>query len=150
MIFNILHQAVIRVAEKERAHEAEKRNRKVSIDWSFMPGHSLPPKNLQNTFNSEAKNTTLAMLSFADDTTIIGMSNESKEEKMEFGAKDSEEILMLGAYMENEHGTKMRKKRAARRWMQMKKRVMKCKLSKKTHAKVIEIWWKVPFCPILL
>ena len=26
--FNILHQAVIRVAERERSHEAEKRNKK--------------------------------------------------------------------------------------------------------------------------
>ena len=113
MIFNIFHQAVIRVAEKERVHEAEKRNKKVGIDWPFMPGHSLPPKNVKNTFNSEAKNTTLTISLFADDTTITGMSdeieegkqiiekvmgefeertNESKEEKMEFGAKDSEEI----------------------------------------------------------
>ena len=43
--FNILHQAVIRVAERERSHEAEKRNKKVGIDWLFMPGHSIPPKN---------------------------------------------------------------------------------------------------------
>ena len=122
VIFNIFHQAVIRVAEKERAHEAEKRNKKVNIDWSFMPGHSLPPKNVKNTFNSEAKNTTLTISLLADDTTIIGMSdeieegkqivekvmgefeertNESKEEKMEFGAKDSEEIRMLRTYMGN-------------------------------------------------
>ena len=113
VIFNIFHQAVIRVAEKERAHEAEKRNKKVGIDWSFMPGNSLPPKDVKNTFNSEAKNTTLTMSLFADDTTVIGMSddieegkqimekvmgefeertNKSKEEKLEFGAKDSEEI----------------------------------------------------------
>ena len=85
-----------------------------------MPGHSLPPKNVKNTFNSETKNTTLTISLFVDDTTIMGMSdemeegkqiiekvmgefeertNESKEEKMEFGAKDSEEIRMLGTYM---------------------------------------------------
>jgi len=135
VIFNIFHQAVIRVAEKERAREAEKRKKKVGIEWSFMPGHSLPPKNVKNTFNSEAKNATLTMSLFADDTTIIGMSdeieegkqiiekvmgefeertNESKEEKMEFGERDSEEIRMLGTYMGNEHDTDMRIKRAAR------------------------------------
>ena len=129
------------MAEKERAHEAEKRYKKVGIDWSFMPGHSLPPKNLKNTFNSEAKNTTLAMSLFADDTTIIRMSdeieegkqiiekvmeefeertNESKEEKIEFGTKDSDDIRMLGTYMGNEHDTKMRIKRAARTWMQIR------------------------------
>ena len=45
---------------------------------------------------------------------------------------------MLGKYMGNEHDTIMRIKRAARTWMQIKKRFMKCKLSKKTQAKVIE------------
>ena len=51
-------------------------------------------------------------------------TNESNEEKMEFGANDSEEIRMLGTYMGNEHDTKMRKKRAATTWMQIKKRFM--------------------------
>ena len=146
VIFSIFHQAVIRVAENERACEAEKNNRKVGIEWSFMPGHSLPLKNVKNTFNSAAKNTTLTMSLFADDTTIIGMNdeidegkqiiqkvmgefeertNESKEEKIEFGARDSEEIRMLGTYMGNEHDTKMRIKRAARTWMHIKKRFMK-------------------------
>ena len=40
--------------------------------------------------------------------------------------------------MRNEHDTKMRIKRAARTWMQIKKRFMKRKLSKKTQAKVVE------------
>ena len=46
-----------------------------------MPGHSLPPKNVKNTFNPDAKNTTLTMSLFADDTTIIGMSGEIEEGK---------------------------------------------------------------------
>ena len=79
MIFNIFHQAVVRVAEKERAHKGEKRNKKVGIDWSFMPVHSLPPRNIKNTFNLEAKSTTLTMSLFADDATIIGMSDEIEE-----------------------------------------------------------------------
>ena len=124
-----------------------------------MPGHSLPPKDVRNTFNSEAKNTTLTISLFADDTTIMGMNNEiddgkqiiqkvmgeyeektneSKEEKMESGARDGKEIRMLGKYMGNKHDTKMRIKRAARAWMQIMKRFMKCKLSKKMQAKVIE------------
>jgi len=99
-----------------------------------MPGRSLPPKNIKNTFNSAAKKATLTMSVFADDTTIIGMSdeieskqiiekvmgefeertNESKEEKMEFEERGNEEIRMLGAYMGNEHDTNMRIKRATR------------------------------------
>ena len=57
---------------------------------------------------------------------------------MEFRARDSEEIRMLGTYKENEHDTKMRIKRTARTWMQIKKRFMKCKLRKKTQVKVVE------------
>ena len=68
VIFSIFHQAVIRVAEKERAHYAEKINKKVGIDWSFMPGHSLRSKNVKNTFNSETRNITLTISLFADDT----------------------------------------------------------------------------------
>jgi len=122
------------MAEKERAREAKKGKKKVGIEWSFMPGHSLPPKNVKNTFNSEAKNATLTMSLFADDTIIIGMSDEIEEgkqiiekvmgefeEKMEFGGRDSEEIRMLGTYMGNEHDTNMRIKRAARTWMQIKR-----------------------------
>ena len=85
-------------------------------------------KNVKNTHHSQAKNTTLIMSLFADDTTITGMSdeieegkqiiervmgefeertNESKEDKMEFGTKDSEEIRILGTYMGNKHEAKM-------------------------------------------
>ena len=96
---------------------------------------------------------------FADDTVIIGRSDEieegkqiiekvigefeertdeSKEKRMEFGTKDSEEIRMLGTYIGNEHDTKIQIKRAARTWMQVRKRFMNCKLRKKTQAKVVE------------
>ena len=50
---------------------------------------------------------------------------------MEFSVEESEEIRMLRTYMGNEHDTKTRTNRAARTWMQIKKRFMKCKLSKK-------------------
>ena len=70
VIFNIFHQADIRVVQKEKACEAGKNNKKVGIEWSFMPGHSPPTKNVKNTFTSEAKNTTLTMPLFADDTTM--------------------------------------------------------------------------------
>ena len=45
---------------------------------------------------------------------------------------------MLGTYVGNEHDTKMGIKRAARTWMQINKRCMTCKLSKRTQAKVVE------------
>ena len=108
-----------------------------------MPDHSPPLNKAESTFNSEAKNTILTMSLFSDDTKIIGMSEEieegkqiiekvmgefeertkeSKEEKMEFGAEDIEEIRILGTYMGNEQDTEMQIKRAARTWMQIKER----------------------------
>ena len=89
---------------------------------------------------------------FADDTNIIGISdeievckqivekfkgefeertNKSQEGKIEFSVRESEEIRMLRTYMGNEHDTKTSINRAAKTWMQIKKRFMKCKLSKK-------------------
>ena len=47
-----------------------------------MPGHSLPPKNVKNTFNYEAKSAKLPMSLFADATTIIRMSEEIKSKQI--------------------------------------------------------------------
>ena len=58
-------------------------------------------------------------------------SNGSKKEKMEFGARGSEETPMLGTYVGSKHDTEMQIKRAARTWMQIKKRFKKCKCSQK-------------------
>ena len=58
-------------------------------------------------------------------------SNGSKKEKMEFGARDNEETPLLGTDVGSKHDTEMRVKRAARTWMQVKKRFKKCKFSQK-------------------
>ena len=46
-----------------------------------MTGHSLPPKHLKNSFNSEASSTQLEMSLFANDTTVTGTQKEIQEGK---------------------------------------------------------------------
>ena len=85
-----------------------------------MTGHSLPPKHLKNSFNSEASSTRVEMSLFADDMTVIGtheeitegkkiiekvmrqfeeLTNVDKEENLIFGSEESEDIRMLGTWL---------------------------------------------------
>ena len=41
-----------------------------------MTGHSLPPKHLKNSFNSEASSTRVETLFFADDMKVIAKKEE--------------------------------------------------------------------------
>ena len=81
IIFNIFHQAVMRIADKQRKEEARERDREVGVGWRYMTGHSLPPKHLKNSFNSEASSTRLEMSLFVDDTTVIGTQEEIADGK---------------------------------------------------------------------
>ena len=85
-----------------------------------MTGHSLPPKHLKNSFNSEASSARVEMSLFADDMTVIGtheeitegkkiiekvmrqfeeLTNVDKEENLIFGSEESEDIRMLGTWL---------------------------------------------------
>ena len=76
VIFNIFHQAVMRVATEMRKEKANEKELDVGIRWSYMPGNSLPPAHKKYTFNSEAKRTDFDLSLFADDTTIIGNNQD--------------------------------------------------------------------------
>ena len=57
VIFNIFHQAAMRVATEMRKEKANEKGLDAGIRWSYMPGNSLPPVHKKYTFNSEAKRT---------------------------------------------------------------------------------------------
>ena len=116
VIFNIYHQAVMRVATEVRKEKANDIGWDVGIRWSYMPGNSLPPVHKKYTFNSEAKRTDFDLSLFPDDTTIIGngqeidmgkelieevmgkfeeQTNKSKEEHVIFGDSESGNTRML-------------------------------------------------------
>ena len=46
-----------------------------------MTGHSLPPKHLKNSFNSEASSTGVETLFFADDMKVIAKKEEITERR---------------------------------------------------------------------
>ena len=96
---------------------------------------------------------------FADDTTIIGnnqeiaigkqiieevmgnfeeQTNKSKEEHVIFGDSESGNVRMLGTWLGHGKDTKMRLQRAGKVWSTIRKRFVKCKLSKVTQAEVFE------------
>ena len=65
-------------------------------------------------------------------------TNKSNEEHVIFGDLESGNIRMLGTWLGQEKDTKMRLQRASKVWATIKKRFLKCKLSKITQAKVFE------------
>ena len=62
----------MRIADKQRKEAARERGREVGVGWRYITGHSLPPKHLKNSFNSEASSARLEISLFVDDTTVIG------------------------------------------------------------------------------
>ena len=124
-----------------------------------MTGHSLPPKHLKNSFNSEASSTRLEMSLFADETTGIGtqeeitegkkiiekvmrqleeLTNVDKEENLIFGSKESEDIRMLGTWLGRKTDMEHRMERAGKARANIRKRFRRCRLIKVTHAKAFE------------
>ena len=94
---------------------------------SYVPGNSLPPVRKKYTINSEARRTEFDLPFFADDTTIIGSSEEiamrkeiieevmgnfeeqtntSKEEHVIFVDSESVDIRMLRTWLDHETDTK--------------------------------------------
>ena len=133
----------MRVATEMRKKNANEKGLDVGIRWLYMQGNPLPPVHKKYTMNSEARNTEFDLSFFADDTTIIGSSeeiamgkeiikevmgefeeqiNKSKEEHVIFGDLESGNIRMLGTWLGHEKDTKMRLQRAGKVWATIKKR----------------------------
>ena len=82
ILFNIFHQAVMRIAEEEREKRGEEEGCSVGIEWSYMSGSNFPGRNLWEKYNSETVAVRLTSSLFADDTTILG-----EEKEMEGGVE---------------------------------------------------------------
>ena len=65
-------------------------------------------------------------------------TNKSKEDHAIFVDSESGSLRMLGTWLGHAKDTKMRLQRAGKVWSTIRKRFLKCKLSKITHAKVFE------------
>ena len=116
-LFNIFHQAPMRVAEKERRLLAEATGKTVGINFSWVPGSAFPSLKTWEKKKSEAVIINVEKTLFADDTTVAGnldeidqgvaktkevmgwfeeRNNDGKEEKLDFGTGDSGKVRMLG------------------------------------------------------
>ena len=158
-LFNIFHQAVMRVATKARKRKAEELGLEMGISFRWVPGSSFPGESNWEKANSEAKRVRIDKALFADDTTKIGhkkeleegvkvtkevmnkfeeRNNDNKEESLIFGYEGSEKIRMLGVWMGEGEDVKQRLKRAGMSWSKVKNRLKGSKLSKKMQAKIVE------------
>ena len=157
VLFNIYHQAVMRVAIATR-QASSNQDSPVGITWSWIPGYNIPGEK-RETYNSEAKDVVFNISLFADDTTIIGTkseidsgvnsiktvmrrfeeeNNEDKEESLKFGEEESEAIRMLGVWMGPDADNKNRIKRAGGLWAKIKNQLRGSGLPLKTRARVVE------------
>ena len=159
ILFNIFHQAVMRVAEEEREQKGRDEGRGVGIEWNYMPGSNFPGRSLWEKFSSETKTVRLTSSLFADDTTILGeegemaegvevvkrtmasfeeKNNDSKEETLHFGDLNEETTRMLGCWMGAKEDVQRRKARAGKAWFQVKKQLHGSTLPKRTQARIVE------------
>ena len=151
----------MREAKVRRSREASTHGLEVGIRWQYIPESSLPPKDLNKARQSTAKKTVAVTESlFADDTTLVGTRKEmasgkevvkttmgtfearchpDKEEHLELGRPDGDEIRMLGSYMGRSFDVKKRIQRMGKASATIKKRLKRSSLSKKTQAKLVEV-----------
>lgn len=161
ILFNIYHQAPMRIATTARKRRAlqEFGSDEVGVVYHWVPGSNFPSTGNWEKTNSEAVTVTVDKSLFADDTTPTGKkkemegglrvmkevmgrfeerNNDDKEEYLEFGSPESEEIRMLGCYMGMKKDVDMRVRRARTAWFKVKKRLQTAKISKRLQARVIE------------
>ena len=158
-LFNIFHQVVMRQASKTRKRKADESNMEVGICMKWIPGSAFPSGQSWEKSNSEAKRIRIERGLFADDTTVAGKkgeieagvnatkevmakfeekNNDDKEEILEFGTAESDNIRMLGVWMGEGEDVKQRLKRAGAAWMKVKNQLRGSKLPKKVQARVVE------------
>ena len=156
ILFNIFHQAVMRVAEGERSRRG---GHQVGIPWTHMPGSSFPGRKLWEKESSETVETRFTCSLFADDTTILGeeeemeegvriikevmaefeeKNNDHKEERLKFGDLNDDNTRMLGCWMGAKTDIQQRKARAGKAWFQVKKQLFRSTLPRRTQARIIE------------
>ena len=158
-LFNIYHQAVMRLASKARKRKAEETGLDAGLNFKWVPGSSFPNMRRWEKENSEAKRRKIDQGLFADDTTIIGRkreidqgvdeikkvmnmfeerNNEDKEETLDFGTEEGGKIRVLGCYLGEGEDIRQRLKRAGYTWMKVRRQLKGAKVSKRVQARVVE------------
>ncbi|KAI8486755.1 hypothetical protein Bbelb_355030 [Branchiostoma belcheri] len=155
ILFNIYHQAVMRQGEEER----RKRGGEVGVPWRWVPGGSFAGNRVWEKGGTEVKSVKVPSALFADDTSILGMSdeieagvttvkevmtkweernNDDKEEILEFGTEEGGGVRVLGSWLDGDQDVKNRVKRANGLWWKVKGWLKGSKMSKREQARVVE------------
>ena len=155
ILFNLYHQAVMRQADAWRAEQGGD----VGVPWRWVPGGSFAGGRVWERGGAECRSVRLRCALFADDTTVVGMSdeiergtngmksvmgnweesiNEDKEEVLGFGTREGGEVRVLGSWMSAEVDVKNRIKRANGLWWRVRGWLKGSKLSKRWQARVVE------------
>lgn len=159
VLFNIYHACAMRGAKTQRDKEAGRRETEAGIRWQWIPGNSLPPRDVNKARdNSHAETIVIQESLFADDTTLIGYEQEilegkevvkrsmlefeekchdGKEEVLRFGEPESRGIRMLGTRVGRKEDVDSRIQRANKAWFVVKKRLKHSRLTKRVQARVI-------------
>ena len=159
-LFNIYHAAAMRIAKSKREEAATRRNWDPGIVWSWIPGHSMPPKNTTRADRSSAgQDFRITECLFADDTTVLGQKKEiqqgvtitkagmkefeekchdGKEEYVEFGIEKYRDTRILGSWLGRKVDTERRVQRGRRTWFSIKKRLCNSRLSRRTQARIVQ------------
>ena len=151
-LFNIFHQAVMRIARKERERRALEMGLDAGVVFKWVPGSAFPSESGWEQDNSDAIEVVIDKSLFADDTSIVGYMNElengvqatkdvmswfeernndNKEEYLNFGTDGSGKIRMLGSWMGWTEDVKERLKRGGKAWWKTKQRLQGTKTSSK-------------------
>ena len=158
-LFNIYHQAPMRVAREEREKRAAEEGKQAGVVYKWVPGSSFPSEAAWENDNADAIEVVLEKSLFADDTSVVGYedeleegvritkevmgwfeerNNDSKEESLIFGKEGSGKIRMLGSWMGWKEDVSDRMKRGGRAWWITKKRIKGAKISKKLQARLVQ------------
>ena len=160
ILFNIYHAESMRKSAEEREKQAKDANKSCGLDWGWKTGSSFPANKATRIKRSSAcEKFTITDSLFADDSTLIGWSEElkegketikkemmkleekchdGKEEIIWFASETAENTRMLGTLIGKKKDREARIRRANGAWAKVKKWLWKSKLSKRTRALVVQ------------
>ena len=155
ILFNVYHQAVMRQAEEAR----RERSSDPGVRWRWLPGGSFAGGKVWERGGKECKSVRMTSALFADDTTIVGMSdeidegvnemkrvmneweernNDTKEEVLEFGTNEGGKVRVLGSWVNASEDVNNRIKRANGLWWRVKAWLKSSRLTKRWQGRVVE------------
>ncbi|XP_075264195.1 uncharacterized protein LOC142356111 [Convolutriloba macropyga] len=160
ILFNIYHAESMRLAQSRRQTAAELAGKECGLKWSWSGRDSLPPLSTSRALRSADRELfTITDSLFADDSTLIGWTDElmtgkeevkaamsefeerchdGKEEFVVFGTETADKTRMLGTRIGKKQDLAARINRGNATWNKVRKWFWKSNLSKRTRAVIVQ------------